>query len=146
VTARALLRAASVIALVQGAAHLLAMLRYAPHRGPAETMVVNAMRDNFFHFGGPFAHSFWEMYFGYALMVAANCFVEAALLWIVSGWDALQEMQRPLLWLVLVANLIHGALVLRYFFLTPLFMDSLIVLCMIAILVMGRRSVSRAIY
>lgn len=125
-TSSTVLRIAAVVALIQFAGHGALFLRSKPSHGPAEVAVVNAMKENRFNFGGA-TRSYWDMYFGYGLEAAAVCLVEAILLWQLAGIArAAPGIIRPIVALVLVSNLAHAVLVLRYFFLVPLVPDVLI--------------------
>ena len=137
---RILLRIASGLACLQGLAHAYAITAYVPHHGATELAVVSAMRTQFFHFGRPWAHSYWELYSGYGWLAALQCFIEAAALWIAGAWSE-QVNTNPLVWLFVAANLVHAALVLRFFFLTPLYPDLIITACLFGNLVQrqGRR-------
>jgi len=123
------LRVASILALLQGIAHGLLIARYSPRHGLAETTVVSAMQSNFFRFGGPWAHSYWELYTGYAWMAAVTCLIQGAALWIISSAPENRTISR-LIGVFLAANLVHATLVIKFFFLTPLTPDLLIVLCL----------------
>lgn len=140
---RSVLRIASVVALLQGLVHGFAIASYAPHHGPAEVAVLGAMRAQYFHFGGPWAHSYWELYSGYAWLAAVNCFIEAAVFWIIAPWSDAVRISL-LLWLFVVANLVHAALVLRFFFLTPLVPDLIVIACLVFALAQRQTRASRA--
>jgi hypothetical protein len=120
-----LMRVVAGLAMVQGVAHGLLLATYAPHHGPPESAVVSAMQTQFFHFGGPWSHSYWELYIGYAWMAAVSCVVESAVLWLAARWWDRVNV-APLVWLFIAANLVHAALVARFFFLTPMYFDLLI--------------------
>lgn len=105
-------------------------------RGAREAAVVDAMKSQSFVFQG-LARSYWDFFFGYGLLTAFNCFVEAAVLWQVarlanpSDRSAGQVMAA----IFLIANLAHGYLSWRYFFFTPVIFDVAITLCLMAALV-----------
>lgn len=120
-----ILRAAGTLAIVQGSAHGTLILLAAPKHGPDEVAVVEAMKDHAFDFAGS-SHSYWDMYFGYALMVAGACVAEGLLLWLLAPLVSEPRRLQPILLLLIVANLAHAALVLRYFFLLPLIFDALV--------------------
>ena len=127
-TTSTLLRVAAIVALLQFAGHGALFLRAKPTHGAAEVSVVAAMKEHRFNFGGS-TRSYWDMYFGYGLEAAGICLVEAILLWqLASIAGSSTDMARPLIVLVLAANLLHAVLVLRYFFLVPLVPDILIAL------------------
>jgi hypothetical protein len=61
-----LLRIASIVALLQFAAHTLLLVFGAPTHGPEEIAVVEAMKSHHFDFMG-LTRSYWDFYFGYGL-------------------------------------------------------------------------------
>src|SRR6266581_4174942 len=75
-----LLRIASVVALVQFAAHTLLFVFSSPKHGPEESAVVEAMKAHRFDFIGSM-RSYWDFYFGYGLEPAFFCLLEAVLFW-----------------------------------------------------------------
>ena len=133
-----LIRAASVVALLQFVAHGAMFLRYTPKHGPAEVAVVEAMQSQRFNFGGS-ARSYWDLYVGYGLLAAFTCQVEAVLLWqlatLVSTTDA---PVRPILALIILANLGHIALCWKYFFFVPMIPDAAIAACLTVALLTWR--------
>jgi hypothetical protein len=135
---RLLTRIAAAVALFQGFAHGALFLAARPH-SIAETAVTAAMWSVRFRLGGAL-HSYGEMYFGYGLMAASSCLFEAALLWFIAPLaQANPATFRRLAATLLVANLVHGALVLRYFFLVPLVPDTIVALLMVAALISSAR-------
>lgn len=133
-TPSTLLRIAAVVAVLQFVGHGALFLRAKPTHGPAEVAVVKAMKENRFNFGGS-TRSYWDMYFGYGLEAAAVCLVEAILLWqLAAVIRVTPDSVKPIIALVLVANLAHIVLVLRYFFLVPLVPDVVISALLILVL------------
>jgi hypothetical protein len=125
-----LLRAAALIAFVQGAGHALAVATWAPKRGPREVAVVEAMKSQDFVFQG-LARSYWDFFFGYGLFAAFNCLVEAVLFWQLAALIGKAPAQgRSILVLFLAANLVYAGLSLRYFFFTPMVLDVAIASCL----------------
>ena len=130
------IRAASVAALVQGSAHLALFVSARPKHGPAEEAVVAAMQDNRFDFGGG-SHSYWDMYFGYGLEAAGVVLFEALILWLlVRPFRADPRGTAPILAVLVLANLAHAALVLRYFFPLPALFDGLVAGLLLAALLL----------
>jgi hypothetical protein len=130
-----LIRAASLVALLQFVAHGTMFLRYAPKHGPAEAAVVEAMRSQSFNFGGS-VRSYWDLYVGYGLLAAFTCLVEAVLLWQLAALVSTTSAPvRPILALIILANLGHIALCWRYFFFVPMIPDAAIAACLAAALV-----------
>ncbi len=135
----AFIRAAAVVALVQGLAHGCLVLLAKPSHGPDEKMVVSAMKTHVFSFSGA-VRSYWDLYFGYALLAAGTCLVEAVLLWLLARFtDGEPQILRRMIWLIILANLAHALMVLRFFFLAPLAPDGIVVLLLLLSLVGGGR-------
>jgi hypothetical protein len=127
-----LLRIASLLALIQFAAHTSLLLTYAPKHGPEEAAVVEAMKSHAFNFGGVRPHSYWEMYFGYGLFAAVNCLIEAILFWQLTSGSVNLAPARSIVLLFCLANIGYAILVWKYFFLVPLVFDAAIALCLAA--------------
>src|SRR5690349_7029068 len=125
-TASIILRVASVLAAVQGLAHGSLFVSAKPRYGAVEIAVIEAMKSNRFFAGG--TRSYWDMYFGYGLIAAGVCLVEAVLLWQLGRIAAVDaRLIRPLLLVLFVANFAHVLLVGRYFmFLVPMAFDVII--------------------
>ncbi len=124
-----LLKVAAVLALLQGIAHATLIVFASPKHGPEEVAVIETMKSRRFDFLGA-QRSYWDFYFGYALIAAIICVVEAVLFWQVAGLgvDAIRLVAS-----VLVAyNLAHAVLAWRYFFITPIIADLLISGCLVA--------------
>ena len=108
-----LLRASAILAAVQGLAHAALFISAKPRHGDAEVAVVAAMKANRFFAGGL---GYWDYYFGYGLVAAAACVVEAALLWQIATIAATQPLLvRPLIAVFVLANVAHALLLARYF-------------------------------
>jgi hypothetical protein len=140
-----LVRLAALLALLQGAAHGVMVLTYRPAHGPDELLVVETMRRYVFSFGGV-RHSYWDLYFGYGLVAAGACFVEAALLWITAPLARSDPGRlRAIVALVTLANLAHATIVARFFFYTPLVADLVIAAVLaVAFLALSRRPAAGA--
>jgi hypothetical protein len=139
-----LLRITSVLAFVQFAAHTAMFVTYVPSHGAEEVAVVEAMKAHVFKFGAT-AHSYWDLYFGYGLMSAANCLVEAVLFWLL----AVAARQSPALVrsvaaLFLLANVGHFILVRVYFFPLPGWFDLAIAALLGAAIATSIRAEARA--
>lgn len=136
----ALIRAAAVVALAQGLAHGSLILLAKPPHGPDESLVVSVMKAHVFDFSGAL-RSYWDLYFGYALLAAGTCLVEAALLWQVAAFARSDpDKLRWIIALIILANIGHALMVLRYFFFVPLVPDAIV----ITLLTLSLRGVSRA--
>src|SRR5215470_5460360 len=119
----ALLKLTSVLAFVQFCAHTAMFVTYAPVHGAEEAAVVETMKTHFFRFSGA-PRSYWGFYFGYGLMSAMNCLIEAVLFWQLAAIATKAPRAiRPIAALFLVANVAHFILVRVYFFPLPGYFD-----------------------
>jgi hypothetical protein len=121
-----LLRIAAVLAGLQGFAHGALFVSAKSRYGAAEVAVIEAMKTNRFFAGA--TRSYWDMYFGYGLIAAGVCLVEAVLLWQLGQIAAENPtLPRPIIGLLIAANIGHVLLVARYFmFVVPMIFDVLI--------------------
>ena len=120
-----LLRIASVLSAIQGLAHGALFITAKPRNGPAEEAVVSAMKATRVMRGGL---GYWDFYFGYGLIAAAICIVEAVLFWqLVTVARANPALARPTIALFVVWNIAHALLLVRYFrFPVPITFDVVI--------------------
>ncbi len=135
-----LLRTAAVIALLQFVAHTSIFVFSTPKHGPAEAAVIEAMQSHSFDFSGS-VRSYWDLYFGYGLLAALNCLIEAVLFWQLATLAArsLRDI-RPIIALFTAANLAYAAMVLKFFFFVPLVPDLAIAACLGGALLSRQRS------
>lgn len=136
------LRGAAILAAVQGLAHAALFISAKPRHGDAEVALVTAMKANRFFMGGL---GYWDYYFGYGLVAASACLVEAALLWQIATIAATQPvLVRPMVVVFVLANLGHALLLARYFkFPLPIAFDLIIATVLVFALV-AAASVSTA--
>ena len=120
-----LLRIASVLAAIQGLAHGALFITAKPRNGPAEEAVVNAMKTTRVMRGGL---GYWDFYYGYGLVAAAVCILEAVLFWqLVAVARTSPALARPIIALFIVWNVAHALLLVRYFkFPIPIAFDVMI--------------------
>lgn len=132
-----ILRGAAFLAALQGIAHGALFITARPRHGDAEVAVVAAMKANRFFAGGL---GYWDYYFGYGLIAAAVCIVEAVLCWQIATVAETQPLLvRPMLILLAVANVGHALLLARYFkFPLPIAFDLAIATVLIVAVVMAR--------
>ena len=117
------LRVVSALAFVQFCAHTVRFITYAPAHGPDEVAVVQAMKSHYFLFAGA-PRSYWDFYFGYGLLAAFSCLVEAVLFWLLAGIARSSvALARPIVVLFLLANIAHATLTWTYFFPLPMYFD-----------------------
>ena len=133
-----ILRITAALAAIQGIAHGALFLGAKPRHGPAEEAVVAAMKTNRFDFAGA-TRSYWDFYTGYGIEAAGACLIEAVLLWQLARIAGTQPATvRPILLLLVFANLAHIALTARYFFYVPIVFDVALIACLGWALAMGR--------
>lgn len=120
-----LVRGAAILAALQGLAHAGLFVSAKPRHGDAEIAVITAMKTNRFFAGGL---GYWDYYFGYGLVAASACLVEAVLLWQIAAIAATQPtLVRPMVGVFVLANLGHALLLARYFkFPLPIAFDLII--------------------
>ena len=124
------LRIASVVALLQFAAHASLVIFSSPKHGPEEVAVVQAMKSHRFNFLGSM-RSYWDFYFGYALEAAFICLIEAVLFWQLAGGAITSPLLvRSIAALFILFNAVHVILAWKYFFITPVIPDLLIMVCL----------------
>jgi hypothetical protein len=144
VSAKHFLRAASITAAAQFAAHSLLFLTASPKHGEQEVAVINAMRSHAFNFAGSM-RSYWDFYYGYGIEAAFICLLEAVLFWRLASFErTATPLVRQIAAIFLAANLGHVLLAARYFFVVPMIPD-LIVLAFLglALLSLRQRSTPR---
>jgi hypothetical protein len=107
-------------------AHAVLFLRAKPQHGKDEVDLLEQMKRKRWKFNG-FERSYWDFYFGYGLLAILWGAVEIAILWVLVSTAGKGSVSIvPLVGILLVANVAHAALTLRYFFLTPVIFDVLI--------------------
>jgi len=124
-----LLRIAAILAAVQGIAHGAFFVTAKP-RTDAEANLVAAMKTNHFFGGG--TRGYWDLYFGYGLIAAGICLVEAVVLWQLARIAPLQPAGvRAIVLTIVAANIAHALLVWRFFaFPIPIAFDIAIAVCL----------------
>jgi hypothetical protein len=121
--AKLILRVAASVATLQAGAHLTLFLRSLPKPGSPVWPLVEAMRAQ----TAPGQTTYWGMYLGYGLLSAVTAFFTAALIWLAASFDAgSRGLLQWLVALILIAVLIHAALIACYFFILPLLFDIVI--------------------
>jgi hypothetical protein len=129
-TASAFLRIAAAVAALQFAAHTSLVVFSSPKHGPEEVAVVQAMKSQRFNFLGSH-RSYWDFYFGYALEAAFICLIEAVLFWQLAGGASTNPLLiRSIAALFILFNTVHVLLAWRYFFITPIIPDLVIIACL----------------
>lgn len=106
VPSAAILRVASLLALLQYGAHGFLFISVSLAQGPGKLGTIAASRS----------HSYWDVYFGYGLLAILSGLVEVALLWQLSVLArAHAERIRPIVVVFVLGNFAHAVLIWRYF-------------------------------
>jgi hypothetical protein len=84
------------------------------------------MRSNQFHFGAV-TRSYWDFYFGYAMVNAFMCLIEAVLFWQLA--NMVRQTPRsvvPIAAIFVLFNVGHALLAARFFIRIPIVFDLMI--------------------
>ena len=133
------LRIAAVITLLYFAGHTAGM-PWTPYTEPEATPILEAMKNHSFEESG-FKGTYWDLYFGFGLVISVFMLLQAALLWQVGSLARTDPiLVRPIVVSFLVAFIINAALAWKYFFAVPVVMAGVIALCLAVSLVLARRT------
>lgn len=115
---RALLRAASVLALLYCLGHMSGYPWTPAESEPARAVVAQMQGVQFEAVGE--RRTYWDFYFGFGLITGADLALLSAFLW----WTARvaerdPALVRPILWVTLIAVGVNAYLTFRYFFVIP---------------------------
>ena len=133
------LRIAAVITLLWFAGHTSGM-PWTPYTDPEAMPILEAMKNHAFEAEG-FKGTYWDLYFGFGLIISVYLLVQAAVLWQVGSLaknDAI--LVRPIVVSFLVAFIINAALAWKYFFVVPVVLSGVIALCLTISLVLASRT------
>jgi hypothetical protein len=133
-----LLRIAAVITFLYFAGHTSG-IPWTPVLGPREIPVIEAMKSHPFALDG-FRRTYWDLYFGFGLIISGFLLVQAVVLWQLSSLaktDALRV--RPIVASFFVAFIANAVLSWKYFFAIPVFTAVAISACLAFAFVMAGR-------
>ena len=130
-SATIILRVAAVLALIQYAAHAFLFTTAKPRHGSEEVSVEEAMKSGHFRFGIR-PNTYWDMYFGYGLLVILAGLVEVCFLSLIASMVASgAPAVKPMIGVQLIFNILHAGLAWRFFSLPiPVVFDGLIAACL----------------
>jgi hypothetical protein len=133
------LRIAAVVTLLYCAGHTSGM-PWTPYRGPEATSVLEAMKSHSFEAEG-FKGTYWDLYFGFGLVISVYLLAQAAVLWQVASLAKTDAIRvRPIVVSFLIAFVINAALSWKYFFIVPVVLAGLIAICLALALVLAGRA------
>lgn len=125
-----ILQATSILAALQYTAHAVLFLSATPTHGPDEIAVIETMKAHRFDVYG-FDRSYWDFYFGYGLLAILFGLVEVVVLWQLATLAKADSYRvRPIIGMLIFANVAHALLMWRYFFLGPLLFDVAVAACL----------------
>jgi len=134
-----LLRIAAALAAIQGLAHGTLVWRYRPSHGAEEVAVIAAMQTSRFDFGG-MTRSYWDFYFGYAMVNAFLCLIEALLFWQLARMaSATPRAVASIAAIFAVFNIGHALLATRFFIPIPIVFDLALAALLAAVAVRSAR-------
>jgi hypothetical protein len=132
------LRIAAVLTLLYCAGHTSGM-PWTPYTDPEATSVLEAMKSHSFAEQG-FKGTYWDLYFGFGLIISLYLLLQAAVLWQVASLAKTDARRvRPLVGSFLLAFVINAALSWRYFFVVPVVLAGLVAICLAIALVLAAR-------
>jgi len=132
------LRIAAVLTLLYCAGHTSG-IPWTPYTDAEATSVLETMKSHSFEEQG-FQGTYWDIYFGFGLIISVYLLVQAAVLWqtaSIARMDAIRG--RPIVASFLIAFVINAALSWKYFFVVPVVMAGLIAICLAITLVLAGR-------
>ena len=133
------LRVAAVVTLLYCAGHTIGM-PWTPYIDPEATAVLEAMKGHSFEAEG-FKGTYWDLYFGFGLIISVYLLVQAVVLWQVASLAKLDATRvRPIVVSFLIAFVVNAALSWKYFFVVPVVMAGIIAMCLATALVLSGRT------
>lgn len=131
------LRIASVIALLFALGHTSGG-PWTPSADAGAAAVVQAMKSVSFDAMGS-NRSYWEFYFGFGASISVYMFAQAAFLWLLATLAKTQPAAvRPFVVVLLASYAMNGFFAWRYFFVLPLGLSVVMVVCLAAALFASR--------
>lgn len=133
------LRVAAVLTLLYCAGHTMGM-PWTPYTDPEATSVLEAMKGHRFEAEG-FKGTYWDLYFGFGLVISVYLLVQAVVLWQVASLAKADAVRaRPVVASFLIAFVVNAVLSWKYFFAVPVVMAGLIAICLATALGLARRT------
>jgi hypothetical protein len=137
VNAILLLRIASVIALLFALGHTSGS-PWTPSVEHGAASVVEAMKSVSFDAMGT-NRSYWEFYYGFGVSISVYMFAQAAFLWLLAALAKTQPASvRPFVVVLLASYAANGFVAWRYFFVLPLVLSVVMVICLALALIASR--------
>jgi len=139
-----LLRVAAVITFLYFAGHT-AGFPWTPGLGPGERPVIEAMKNHPFDMEG-FRRTYWDLYFGFGLIVSVFLLMQAVVLWQLGSLAKIDSLRvRPIVGSFFVVFVANAVLSWKYFFSIPAIMCAAISVCLALAFVVASRSKAAAL-
>jgi hypothetical protein len=133
------LRVAAILTLLYCAGHTIGM-PWTPYTDSEAMSVLETMKSHRFEAEG-FKGTYWDLYFGFGLIISVYLLVQAVVLWQVASLARTDAIRvRPIAVSFLVAFVINAALSWKYFFVVPVVLAGLIAICLALALVLAGRA------
>jgi hypothetical protein len=133
------LRIAAVLSLLYCAGHTSG-IPWTPYTSPEAMSVLETMKGHSFEEQG-FKGTYWDIYFGFGLVISIFLLLQAAVLWQVASLAKADATRvQPIVISFLLASIINAGLAWKYFFIVPVIMAGLIVICLVLALVWAKRT------
>jgi hypothetical protein len=133
------LRIAAVLTLLYCAGHTMGM-PWTPYTDSEATSVLDSMKNHSFEAEG-FKGTYWDLYFGFGLIISVYLLAQAVVLWQVASLAKADAPRvRPLVVSFLIAFGINAALSWKYFFVVPVVLAGLTAICLAIALVLAGRT------
>jgi hypothetical protein len=132
------LRVGAVLTLLYCAGHTIGM-PWTPYTDAVATSVLETMKTHSFEDQG-FKGTYWDLYFGFGLIISVYLLVQAVVLWQVASLAKTDAIRvRPIVVSFLIAFVVNAALSWKYFFVVPVVLAGLIAACLAFALVLAGR-------
>jgi hypothetical protein len=133
------LRVAAVLTLLYCAGHTIGM-PWTPYTDTEATSVLETMKGHTFDEQG-FKGTYWDLYFGFGLIISVYLLLQAVLLWQVASLAKTEATRvRPIVVAFLIAFVVNAALSWKYFFVVPVALAGLTATCLAVALVLAGRA------
>ena len=124
-----LLRIASVVALLFALGHSSGA-PWTPTEDASAASVVQAMKSVSFDVMGS-NRSYWEFYFGFGVSISVYMLAQAAMLWLLATLAKTNPASvRPFVGILLASYAVNGFFAWRYFFVLPVILSVVMVICL----------------
>jgi hypothetical protein len=131
------LRIAAVITMIHSILHTIGGVFGKPLPGPAEQAVATMKANRFIMMGSE--RTYWDFYLGFGLGITIFLTVEAIVFWLLASLARSESARlRPIIGVFALGYLAFALDSLRFFFVAPVIVEGLIVLCLVLAIISSR--------